>query len=101
MTDDANDLAAVRVNRFDDDVRMNRQRAFQPSLERRGLGPVLAEPWAGGQKTKDRAPVGVRRLDHRLGDKAVVDQLVVEGFLTARAQLARGSQGPNRADRQR
>ena len=101
MADDPNDFASRGIDGFDDHVGMDRQRPLQPGLQRGRVGPVLAEPSPAGQQPKNRPPIGIPRLHHRLGDEAIVDQLVVEGLLAAGAQLAGGGQRPHRANRQR
>jgi len=100
MADDPNDFASRGIDGFDDHVGMDRQRPLQPGLQRGRVGPVLAEPSPAGQQPKNRPPIGIPRLHHRLGDEAIVDQLVVEGFLTTAAQGAGGRQRPHGADRE-
>ena len=100
MPHDADDFAPGGIDGLDYHVGMNRQCSLQPGLQGGRIGPVLAQPGAGGQQSKNRPPIGIARLHHRLGDKAIVDQLVVEGFLATAAQRAGGGQRAERADRQ-
>ena len=90
MADHSNDLPAGGVDHLDDNVGVNRQRPFQPGLQRRGFIPVLTQARSTGQEAKNRPPVGIPGLDHRLRDEAVVDELGIERSLAAAAQFAGG-----------
>src|SRR3989442_3255651 len=99
MADHSDDLAPGGVDHLDDDVGMDRQGPFEPGLQRRGLVPVLTQTGPTGHEAKDRPPLRISSLDHRLGDDAVVDQLGIERSLYAAAQLASRPQAAISADR--